>query len=87
MPNFVKFSRLLKKFSIQVLDSDRSVCMSAICYSGPISAVTTNEQLLMEKSMYSKFQNDISKTEGLVRVHTDRQTERAISTSTQTNKV
>ena len=49
MPNFVKIPRQMKEFSIQVLNSDCSVCMAAICYSGPISAVPTNEQLLSEK--------------------------------------
>ena len=53
MPNFVKILRQIKKFPIQELDSDRSVCMAAICYSGP-----TNEQLLSEKKAGTKFQID-----------------------------
>ena len=53
----------MQKFSIQTLDSDCSVCMAAICYSGPISAVPTNEQLRGKKKTCSKFQIDISKTE------------------------
>ena len=48
LPNFMKISRQMEKFSIQELDSDCSVCMAAICYSGPISAIPTNEQLLSE---------------------------------------
>ena len=55
MPNFVKISRQIKEFSIQVLDSDCSVCMAAICYSGPIWAVPTNEQLLSEESTGTKL--------------------------------
>ena len=31
------------------LDSDCSVCMAAICYSGPISAVPTKAASLLEK--------------------------------------
>ena len=51
--------------------------MEAICYSGPISAVPTNKQILGEKGMCAKFQIDISKTAGLVHVlYTDRQTNR-----------
>ena len=76
MPNCVKIPRQMKEFSIQTLDSDCSVCMAAICYSGPISAVPTNEQLLGKKKTCSKFQIDISKTEGLVRVYTDGRTDR-----------
>ena len=60
----------MKKFSMQGLDSDRSACMPAICYSGPI-----NKQLLGEKKAGAKFQIDISKTEELVRVYTDGQTD------------
>ena len=36
----------MKKFSMQVLYADRSVRMTAICYSAPISVVPTNEQHL-----------------------------------------
>ena len=43
----------MKVFSIQALDSDCSVCMAAICYSEPISAVPTNEELLVEKRAVS----------------------------------
>ena len=46
MPNFLKIPRQMKEFSIQALNSDRSVCMAAICYSGPMSA---KEQLLSKK--------------------------------------
>ena len=34
----------MKKLSIQALNSDRSVCMAAIWYSGPLSTAPTNEQ-------------------------------------------
>ena len=63
----MKISRQMKKFSIQVLDSDCSVCMTAVCYSGAISAIATNEQLFGEKWSYIKFKIDISKTERLFR--------------------
>ena len=49
MPNFVKISFQMKKFSIQGLNFDRLVCMATICYNGAISAVPTNGQLLREK--------------------------------------
>ena len=64
----------MKKFFIQALYSDCSVCMAAISYSDPISAVPTNEQLLKEKWACAKFQIEISKTEGLFRIYTDVQT-------------
>ena len=38
----------------------RSVYIEAICYSGPITTVPTNEQLLGEKRTCSKFYIDIS---------------------------
>ena len=63
MPHFVKISCQIKKFSIQTLYSDRSVCMAVICHSGPISAFPTNEQLLGEQRTCAKFQIDVSKTE------------------------
>ena len=56
MPNFVCILSKIKKFPILLLDSDCLVCMAAICYSGPISAVPTNEQLLSEKKIGAKFQ-------------------------------
>ena len=77
MPNFMKIPRRMKEFSIQALYSDRSVCMAAICCRHPISAIPTNEQLLGEKRTCTKFQFDISKTQGLVRVYTDRQTNKS----------
>lgn len=46
--------------------------MAAISYSGPLSAVPSKGQLLGE---CAKFQIDILKTEGLVRVYTHRQTD------------
>ena len=55
MPNFVKIPRQMKKFSMQALDSDCSVCMAAICYSGPILDVLINEQLLSEERSGEKF--------------------------------
>ena len=75
MSNLVKLSRLMKKFSIQALYSDRSVYMTDSS-SVPISAVLTNEQLLREKRMCAKFQIAISKTKGLVRVDTNRRIDR-----------
>ena len=63
--------RQIKKFSIQVVDSDCSVCMAAIWYSGPISVVPTNEQFFSEKWTGAKFQSDSLKTEGLVCIYTD----------------
>ena len=72
MPNFFKISRQIKKLSIQTLDS----IIQLPCYSCPISAVLANEQLLGEKRTFEKFQINISKNEGLVRilVYTDGQT-------------
>ena len=67
MPNFVKISFQIKKFFMQARDSDRSVCMAAICYSGPISAVSTYYQLFVKKRTCDELQIDISKTERLVR--------------------
>ena len=57
MPKFVKIPRQIKKFPIQVLDSDCSVCMEAIGNSGPISAVATNEQFLSEKKKLENFRS------------------------------
>ena len=45
--------------------------MTAICYSGPISAIPINERFFAAKSTFAKFQCDISNTEGLVRVYTE----------------
>ena len=50
----------------------RSVCMAAISYSDPILAILTNKRPLEEKRTCAKFQIDISKTEELVHVYTDR---------------
>ncbi len=44
--------------------------MDTICYSGPISAVPTNEQRLNKERTCAKFQIDSLKTDGLVRVYT-----------------
>ena len=49
--------------------------MTAARYSDPISAMPTNEQLLRGKRMYAKFQIDISKSEGLIRVYTHRRSD------------
>ena len=59
----MNISRQMKKFFMQALDSDCSVCMAAISYSGPVSAVPTNKQLLGKKRLYDKFKIDISKTD------------------------
>lgn len=45
--------------------------MAAISYSGPLSTIPINEQLLEEKRACAKVQNDISKTEAMVYVYTD----------------
>ena len=50
--------------------------MVAICYKDPISSVPTNEQLIAEIRICAKLQIPISKTEGLVRVYTDRRMDR-----------
>ena len=52
---------MIQIISIQELNFHISICMTAICYSSPISAVSTNEQLLGEKKTCAKFQSDISK--------------------------
>ena len=52
---------------------------ATICYTGPIS-VPTNKQLLKEKRSCAKFQIGISKTEGLVCVYIDGQTDISIHT-------
>ena len=65
--------RQIKKFRIQALDFDCSFCLTAIDYSGLISAVPTNDQYLSEERTGAKFQNDSLKTEGVVRT-TDRRT-------------
>ena len=72
MPNFVKIPRQMKEFSIQALAPDCSVSLYG---SYMLSAVPTNEQLLSEKKTGAKFQIDISKTEGLVCIYTDRRTD------------
>ena len=69
MPNFLKIPRQRREFPIQGLASDCSVCMAAICYRGPISAVPTNEQLLSEKRIGVKYQIDSIKTEELVCIY------------------
>ena len=66
----------MKISSIQTLDTDHSVCMAAICYSGPKSVALTNDQFLHEKRTGAKFQIDILKTERLSRIHTDGRTDR-----------
>ena len=48
------------------------VSMASFCFRVPITAVPTNEQLLREKKTCAKFQIDISKTEVLARVYTDK---------------
>lgn len=53
----------IKKISIEELNVDQSVYMAAICYKGPISAISTNKQLLREQKACAKFNIDNSKTE------------------------
>ena len=50
--------------SIQGSNFARSVCMTAMCYIDPTSAVAKDEKLLGEKRTCVKFQVDISKTDG-----------------------
>ena len=45
----------IKVFSIQVLDFDRLIYMAAISYSGAISTVMTNKQLLGEKGQEQNY--------------------------------
>ena len=47
--------------------------MAAICYSDPLSAVPTNEQLLGAERTRANNQSDNSITEGLFCVYTDEQ--------------
>ena len=79
MLNLVKISCQIKMFSIQAHTFDRLVCMPAICYSGPISAVLANVQIFGEKRSGAKFQSDILKTERVVPIYTDRRTDTAKS--------
>ena len=44
--NFVKISRQIKMFSMQALYSDRSVNLTAICYSHPICIIFSEISLL-----------------------------------------
>ena len=69
MSNFVKISHQIKKFSIPVLDFGGSVCMAVICYSGPISAISTTEQLLGDKITCTKLQIYISKKQTLICIY------------------
>ena len=59
MQDLLQICCQINKFSIQDLGFDRSVCMAAIRYSGPISELPTNEQLLAEKRTCAKFQINI----------------------------
>ena len=61
---------LNKKMSVQLLDFNRSVRIAAICHSGPITAISTNEQFLVRNE---HVQNFISISQKLVRVYADRQ--------------
>lgn len=56
MPNFMKISCNISKFSILKLDSDGSVCMVAICYCSLISAILTNMHTLEKKKTCAEFQ-------------------------------
>lgn len=40
--NFMKLYYQIKKLSTQELEIERSVCITVICYSGPISAISKN---------------------------------------------
>ncbi len=48
--------------------------MTAVCYSGLISAVPTTAQRLGEKRTCVKFLVDISKTKKLIRIYAEGQT-------------
>lgn len=52
-------AKIRKKFSIQELVFDLSVCTAAFCYSGPKSGIPTTDQLLAEKKTCAKFDIDI----------------------------
>ena len=80
MQIFVKISRQIKMFSIQEFVFDRSVCMPAVCYSGLILVIPTNGQLLEEKKTCAKLLLDISKSEWLIHVYTNRQMDMAQTT-------
>lgn len=72
MPNFMNLVIVdisSNKNNLQGLGFDREVRIAALFYSGPISAISTKEQLLGEKIM-----RYISKTAGLVRICKDEQT-------------
>ena len=59
MPNFVKISCEIKKFSIQELEFDRSVCMTAISYSDPILTISSDINLRFWIIIHAKFREDI----------------------------
>ena len=59
---FGKISCQIKKFSIQKLEFNRTVCMTATCYSYSLWAVPTNRHLCRKKRTCAKFLIDISKT-------------------------
>lgn len=74
MLSFDNISYQIKQFSIP--DLDRLGCMTARFYSNPISAIPLNEHFLGEKKKSAKYQIDISKREELVRLYTDKLTDR-----------
>ena len=63
MPKFVKIPRQMKEFSIQVLDSDCSVYMKAICYSDLIYTISSEIGLLPLTIIHAKFREGISSIE------------------------
>ena len=58
-PNFVQITCQIKMFSVQELDFDRSVYMAAICYSSPITTISTDIVALVWAIIYTKFREDI----------------------------
>ena len=63
----------------KIIENGNFGCTEAIisiCYSDPISAVPTNEQLLSEKKTGEHFKIDSLKTEGLVCIYTDKRTDK-----------
>ena len=76
MPNLVKISRQIKKFSTKARDSDRSVSIGAICYSGSIFGGSEKWAASYGEMNMCEFQIDNSKTEEIFQVYTNGRTDR-----------
>ena len=59
MLNFVIISGHIKEFFIQELEFDRSICMAAICYRGPISIIYPEVVPLPWTTLHYKFDENI----------------------------